>query len=120
MSEIDDHHLPAEWVTWKTAIDELEPEDCPPNSARAAAIKCVGILNAFGSSMESVFANPSCTLRDVKIRFYALSFALGLNIIDGRSQTEMAESLGIERATFSKIATSFCVANSLAPSYYMK
>jgi len=34
--------------------------------------------------------------------------------------TEIAEGLGVERATISKNATSFCWANSLNPSMYMK
>jgi hypothetical protein len=116
----NDHCLPDEWIDRKEPWESIEPEDKPADLVRAARIEAVHLLNAFGSSLESVLCQPEVTLREVKVRFYGIAFALGLNLCEGLSQTQIAQHLGYERATVSKVAVEFCAANNLSPSFYMK
>jgi len=120
MFDIDHDRLPEELIDRRGPWDELEPEDYPANSVRAAQIRAVALLNAFGASLESVLTDRNATMCDIKIRFYALCFGLGLNLIEGRTMSEVAQNLGVERATLSKIAVQFCQANGLDPSWHMK
>jgi hypothetical protein len=109
-----------EWIDRREPVDTLEPIDRPADLIREARVEAVRLLNAFGSSLESALSAKDATLTSVKLRFWGICFSLGLNICEGRSQTEIAESLGYERATISKIAIEYCNANGLAPSFYMK
>lgn len=118
----DTEYAHGEWIDHREPWEYIEDEwrDEPTDLVRNARVQAVRLLNAFGSSLESVLTRPNATLRDVTLRFYGLAFGLGLTLCDGRSMTEIAEGLGFERASVSKIACEFCRANNLVQSFYMK
>ena len=122
MASTDNYNVPEGWVerTEPWELIDGEWEDEPADLVRNARVQAVRLLNAFGSSLESVLSRPDCTVRDVKIRFFGICGALGLNLMDGRSWTELAAELGCERASLSKVATEWCAAHNLEHSFMMK
>jgi hypothetical protein len=115
-----DRALPENWIDRTEPWEILEFQHKPADLVRDARVECVRLLNAFASSLESVLARPDCSVREVKIRFFGVAGALGLNLMDGRSFTELADAIGCEKASLSKIACEFCRANNLEPSLMMK
>jgi len=115
-----DHALPENWIDRTEPWEFIEFEHKPADLVRDARVECVRLLNAFGSSLEEVLARPNCTLQNVRIRFFGICGALGLNLMDGRSFTDLADAIGVEKASFSKVACEFCRANNLEPSLMMK
>jgi hypothetical protein len=113
-----DFDLPETWIDRKTAIDHLEPLPDEHDDLRDFAVKSVAILNAFASRIESGFAQG--TVQSVAVQFWSVAYALGLNCAAGISMTDRAVSLGVQRATISKGARAFCLANDLPPSFMMK
>jgi len=122
MGSVDDTYIPEGWISrtepWELIDGKWQDE--PADLVRNARVQAVRLLNAFGSSIESVLSRPDCTLRDVKIRFFGLCGALGLNLMDGRSWTDLAEEIGCERASLSKLGTEFVNAHNLDPSFMMR
>ena len=116
----DDNLMPEGWIDRTEPWELLEFEHKPADLIRDARVQAMAILNAFGSWLERTLSRPGSTLRDVKVKFYGISGALGLNLMDGRTFTELSETLGVERATLSKVAREFCMANNLEPSFMMK
>ena len=109
------HILPEEWVTRHEPVDDIEPRILPADELRHARVEAIRLLNALGNAVER--SNPQ---GNVAVAFWGAAYGLGLNCCDGMTMTERAQSLGVGRATISKGATSFCGANNLPPSYYMK
>ena len=111
---------PEQWIERKTAIDVLEPEFNPSDLIRQAQRKTIELLNAVGNALERALARPDANVRDIAIAWWGPAYALGLNCCEGMTMTQRSERLGFERATLSKAATAFCLANDLEPSFYMK
>ena len=109
--ELVDYRLP-----WQP-LDGLQYDE---TALRSAHVEAVALINDFAAQLESVLARKEATINDVRVRFYGLSGALGLNIMDGRSFTQIADELGCSRASLSKLATEFCAAHALPSSFMMK
>ena len=97
----------------------LEP-DVTADVIHDSQMALLRLLNNFVAELEQTMSRPSATLRDVKVKLYGMAFALGLAMIEGKSQTSVAASLGMTRASLSKIGIHFCLANNLGPSFYQK
>jgi hypothetical protein len=117
---MNDHFLPEEWITPAHQIDDIEPVPKASDAIRDARVKCVFLLNAVFSHIESALLRPGAGLKDVAVAVYQPAYAIGAMICDGLSMTERAEFWGVERASISKGATAFCAGNAMPPSFYMK
>jgi hypothetical protein len=120
MTRDDCGPLPENWIDRTEPWEFIEFEHKPADLVRDARVECVRLLNAFASSLESVLARPECSVQHVRIRFFGIAGALGLNIMDGRSFTELADWIGCTKASLSKTACEFTKANNLEPSMMMK
>jgi hypothetical protein len=120
MIEVFENALPETWIERKTAVDAIEPIEDTHDALRDAAVRYISVLNAFSDKIEAVLSNKRATMRDVAIAYYSTALALGLNSVNGRSFTEIADAWGLERATLSKAAVAFVGANGLQPSFAMK
>lgn len=99
---------------------EIMEPDATADVIHDSQMALVNLLNNFVAELEQTMSRPSATLRDVKMKLYGMAFALGLAMIEGKSQTSVAASLGMTRAALSKIGIHFCLANNLGPSFYQK
>jgi hypothetical protein len=117
---MNDSYVHPEQIDRRMPWDDLEPIPDSHDELRDAAIKYISIMNAFADRLERAITDPGATVRGVATMFYGMSLALGLNSVNGRSFTEIARAWNLERATLSKIATSFVAANGLEPSWAMK
>jgi hypothetical protein len=97
----------------------LEPDDTA-DVIHDSQMALVHLLNNFVAELEQTMSRRSATLRDVKAKLYGMAFGLGLAMIEGKSQTSVAASLGMTRAALSKIGIHFCLANNLGASFYQK
>ena len=114
--------VPETWIVRREPWEFIsgEWEEKPADLVRDARVQAIALLNAFGSNLEAAIARPGCTVREIKIRFFGIAGALGLNLMDGRSFSSLAADIGCEKASLSKIACEFCRANNLEPSLMMK
>jgi len=96
-------------------IDHLEPLlEVPDFNAgyRAGAKRFYSIINSILSwIIESENARNAA---------YAVAFAMGLAVCNGRSMNAVADKLGLTRAALSKSAKQFARSLNLPPSAYMK
>jgi len=107
-------------VSHETPVDVLEPIEQPADQIRDARIAAIKILNQAFSTLDAALSAQNATVLDGLRALWAVAFALGLNMCSGRSMTAVAERLGCVKATLSKSAVSFCSANNLPPSNYLK
>ncbi len=118
-----DAHIDENTVSRVHPVDEMEPDNMPENVYRAAALKFIRLMNPamqhVGAAIQRVPINePWAT--EIRTAYWQVCYAIGLPMCEGISMTERAKRIGVERATISKGARSFCSANQIPPSTYMK
>jgi len=121
--DLDNGHIPEAWIDRRQPVDEIEPELSNHEAYREASRKFKRVLNAsfkhFGLSLYRIkSSDPAIT--QIRTAYWQICFALGLQVCEGKSMTEHARDLGVERAAISKGATMFCRVNELPVSFYMK
>lgn len=114
-----DEYVNGEAVTWRHPIDDFEPEEKHTDLVRDARMAAVFLLNDFALAMLNALARNN-DAREGLITLYGISYAMGLNICGETSQSARADSLGIERATLSKIGCAWNASHDLKPSFYQK
>ena len=104
---------------WSHPVDLLEPELTPADQIRHAQLMAVHMLNDLAVEMLGALtsANP---VRTALTRLFGIGYAMGLSICDGVSMTETADRIGCERASISKVATSWNISHDLAPAFGQK
>ena len=75
-------------------VDDLEPLIDDDNSYREAAKIGIRLINNIMHLIHASKHNP--------VTFWAIAYALGLDITEGRSMTAQARRLGVTRAALSK------------------
>ena len=75
-------------------VDDLEPLIDEDNSYREAAKIGLRLINNIMHLIHASKHNP--------VTFWAIAYALGLDITEGRSMTAQARRLGVTRAALSK------------------
>ena len=75
-------------------IDDIEPLETASNSYREAAQVGLRIINNIMHLIHASKHNP--------VTFWAIAYAMGLDITEGRSMTAQARRLGVTRAALSK------------------
>lgn len=118
-----DNHVDENQVYRAHPVDEIEPDNLPPNVYRSAALRFLRLFNPalqhIGAAIQRTPTNePWAT--EIRTAYWQICYAIGVPMCEGQSMTERAKAIGVERATISKGARSFCAANQLPPSPYMK
>jgi hypothetical protein len=101
-------------------ISHIEPSETTASEIRSAHIRCVALLNQAFSQLQHVLEQPAATVNDALITLYGIGYGLGLNCCGNTTLTSKAAELNCSKAILSRIATSFCEATGLEPSFYMK
>lgn len=104
-------------------VDDLEPEIEHHDAYREASRKMMRVMNAGLAHIEAAFLRREAKLNDVAIAFYQFAFAIGSNICEDKTMTELGIVWGSgdeSRAAVSKGATTFCRGLKIRPSFYMK
>lgn len=96
-------------------VEDLEPEIADTDAYREAARIGLRLIN---SAMLAILQTRMT--KETATALWHVAYGIGLPLCEGRSMTETARELGVERATVSKGAKAFQRRNGLPTNQYMK
>jgi len=105
----------ADWhraATWHTPVDELEPLPANSSEYREAAVRLMRVLYCLDTFVSSS--------RDARLAHIQVSIALGLYSTRGRTETDIAEELGITKQALSRGVAKFLRMSGLSPAFGLK
>lgn len=114
-TDSEPHNDPASWDAASYSahpMDELEP--LPDNSSafREASVKFMRVLYCLDTFVSSS--------RDARLAHIQISIALGLYSTRGRTETAIADELGITKQALSRGVAKFLRMTGLSPAFGLK